>query len=129
VVCVCVLYMSVCQELRWGGGVSCVARVCMPRAKLGCVVVLSLPLLQALRAIGEGATAATNQNLWIRQRYGKLYENFRPEVTWWRLLLIFRKFLLAWATIMFNGNAMFQVGVVACSGCEVWVRCGLFRGW
>jgi hypothetical protein len=67
------------------------------------------PFAQTLRAIGEGTTASSNPNLWIRQRYGKLYENFRPEVTWWRLLLIFRKFLLAWATIMFNGNAMFQV--------------------
>ena len=65
--------------------------------------------LQSLRAIGEGSTHATNPNLWVRQRYGKLYENFRPEVSWWRLLLILRKFLLAWATIMFNGNAMFQV--------------------
>jgi hypothetical protein len=65
--------------------------------------------MQSLRAIGEGATHATNPNLWVRQRYGKLYENFRPETSWWRMLLIFRKFLLAWATIMFNGNAMFQV--------------------
>jgi hypothetical protein len=71
-----------------------------------CVVVVCD--LQALRAVGEGADSS-NPNLWIRQRYGKLYENFRPDVTWWRLLLIFRKFLLAWATIMFNGNAMFQV--------------------
>ncbi len=64
---------------------------------------------QQLKVKGEGMTLASNPNLWVRRRYGKLYEDFRPEAAWWRMVLMTRKFMLAWATIMFNDNPTFQV--------------------
>jgi hypothetical protein len=45
---------------------------------------------QILRQKGEGETALTNPYLHLRRRYGKLYSDYKPEVSWWRLVLFFR---------------------------------------
>lgn len=69
----------------------------------------SIRVDQRLRAKGVGDTDRTNPNLWIRRRYRKLYEDFRPDVYGWRLLLIARKAALAVVSIMFHGNPTLQV--------------------
>lgn len=64
--------------------------------------------------------------MWVRKRYRKLYEDFKPETAAWRLVLIVRKLLIAWASIMFNAYPMFQVRVYVLVGCVcVWVVCVL----
>ena len=45
---------------------------------------------QLLRQKGEGDTALTNPYLFLRRRYGKLYSDFKPEYSYWKLVLFFR---------------------------------------
>ena len=66
---------------------------------------------QNLRAKGEGNNPYQNPVFRIRLRYKKLYENFRPELYFWRLTLMARKFLLAGTTLFFNNSPMFQASV------------------
>lgn len=66
---------------------------------------------QALRARGEGDNFLTNPNYATRLRFRKLYEDFRPGVAGWRMVLIARKLLFAIATIMFNANPLLQACV------------------
>ena len=64
---------------------------------------------QEMKARGEGNSEVTNPNLWVRRRFRKLYEDFKPETAAWRMVLMARKLFLAWASIMFNEYPMFQV--------------------
>ncbi len=64
---------------------------------------------QVLRAKGEGETSLTNPNIQIRRRFRKLYEDYKPEHRYWKLVLIARKLGLAIIGIMLAGNAALQV--------------------
>ena len=64
---------------------------------------------QALRKRCEGETAMTNPNISVRRRFRKLYEDFKPEYKYWKLVLIARKLALAIVGILLAGNAALQV--------------------
>jgi hypothetical protein len=46
---------------------------------------------QVLRAADAGGTVATNPDFHVRRRYGELYTAFRPELSWYILVLLIRK--------------------------------------
>ena len=64
---------------------------------------------QQLRAKGEGETTLTNPHISVRRRYRKLYEDYKPEFKYWRLVLILRKLCLAIIGILMTGNPELQV--------------------
>jgi hypothetical protein len=66
---------------------------------------------QSLRAVGLGFSEASNPYFNVRKRYQKLYVDFRPAYTHWRLVLLLRKLLLVFTAIMFNQFAMFQAAL------------------
>ena len=41
-----------------------------------------------------------NRDFKIRRRYAKLYQDYRSEYHWWRLILLMRKLLLVIITVM-----------------------------
>ncbi len=45
---------------------------------------------QVLKQRGEGESPLTNPYLHLRRRYGKLYSDYKPELSWWRLILFLR---------------------------------------
>ena len=55
---------------------------------------------QQLRAKGEGETTMTNPNISVRRRFRKLYEDFKPQYKFWKLILIARKLCLAMIGIL-----------------------------
>ena len=59
---------------------------------------------QQLRVKGEGETALTNPHISVRRRFRKLYEDYKPEYKYWKLVLIARKMLLALTGIPMYGN-------------------------
>jgi hypothetical protein len=63
---------------------------------------------QELRSRGTGNSRATNPYFHIRQRFQKLYGVFRPDFTYWRLVLTLRKFGIAAVAIMFTSAPGFQ---------------------
>ena len=64
---------------------------------------------QVLRERGEGETSLTNPNISVRRRFRKLYEDFKPQYKYWKLVLISRKLCLAIIGILLSGNAALQV--------------------
>ena len=64
---------------------------------------------QELRARGEGDIPANNPNIRVRHKFRKLYEDFKPSLSFWKLVLIARKFGIAVTAIMLTGNPMLQV--------------------
>ncbi len=69
---------------------------------------------QSLRAIGLGYSAASNPYFRARQRFQKLYVDFRTNYVHWRLVLLLRKLLLVLVAVMFNQYPMFQAAL-SCS--------------
>jgi hypothetical protein len=69
---------------------------------------------QYLRAKGVGTNRATNPDCYdMRKRYSKLYFQFKPRFApYWILLLITRKFWVAFAALMFRGSPSFQLAVI-----------------
>ena len=69
---------------------------------------------QYLRAYDVGYTRKTNPDCYdMRKRYNKLYYQFKPRfASFWILLLLIRKFWVAFAFILFRGNAAFQLAVI-----------------
>jgi hypothetical protein len=68
---------------------------------------------QLLRANDTGMTRKTNPNCYdFRKRYHKLYYMFKPDFTWWVLVILLRKFLLSIITIIFRKNALFQMATM-----------------
>jgi hypothetical protein len=69
---------------------------------------------QYLRAHGVGEKRATNPETYdLRKRYAKLYYQFRPRFcTFWILVLLARKFWIAFAALLFRGNPTFQMAVI-----------------
>ena len=49
---------------------------------------------QELKLQGLGNSASSNPHFHLRRRFQKLYSVFEPTKTWWRLVLMARKFLL-----------------------------------
>ena len=65
---------------------------------------------QLLRAKGVGDDKLTNPNAFaFRERWGRLYYQFRPDLTLWILVIILRKFCIAATFILFNRQASFQL--------------------
>ena len=64
---------------------------------------------QRLRELGEGETALTNPNLYVRRRFRKLYEDYKPQFSYWKLVLMTRKLALACVAILLSKNAHMQV--------------------
>ena len=75
---------------------------------------------QELRARGEGDIPANNPNIRVRHKFRKLYEDFKPSLSFWKLVLIARKFGIAVTAIMLTGNPMLQV-------CDYFVYCLMVR--
>jgi len=69
---------------------------------------------QYLRAYEVGYVRKTNPDCYdMRKRYSKLYYQFKPRYsTFWILVLLMRKFWIAFAFILFRGNPSFQLAVV-----------------
>ena len=64
---------------------------------------------------GLGDSAATNADYWIRRRYSRLYIDYKPQVHWWRLVLIVRKGCIVTVSVLFSHNPTFQAAaVLAC---------------
>ena len=58
-----------------------------------------------------GFTTKTNPYFKTRQRFQKLYVDFRVPRVWWRLVLLGRKLLLVFTSIMFRLHPMFQAAL------------------
>ena len=68
---------------------------------------------QYLRAAGIGDTRGTNPDAYtVRKRFHKLYYHFNPEQTYWIVVIIMRKFSIAFASLMFQGNPTFQLALI-----------------
>ena len=69
---------------------------------------------QKLRAIAAGDTKSDNPQLFVRQRFQKLYNDFRPEFFYWRLVNIARKLSLVLCSTFFSRDPMLQASVAVC---------------
>ncbi len=68
---------------------------------------------QLLRAKGLGNSRSTNPNAYdVRKRLHKMYYQFRPATFYWSLVVILRKFFIAFTSLMFNKQPAFQLAVV-----------------
>ena len=82
---------------------------------------------QLLRAQGTGTDRLTNPRGYsVRKRYSKLYYHFQPDYWYWILIVIARKFFIAFTSLMFNKNPAFQLSIAllvmfACYAAQV--RC------
>ena len=75
---------------------------------------------QLLRAMDLGETRETNPDAYeIRKRYHKMYYEFKPGKVYWKVYVIARKFLIAFAGLMFRANVTFQLAFI----CLVLVIC------
>ena len=67
---------------------------------------------QLLLAQNKGETRLTNPHAYhVRKRYHKLYYHFRPDYYYWILVVIARKFLIAFTALMFTKNPAFQLSI------------------
>jgi hypothetical protein len=79
-------------------------------SEFGCdTPVCVLLTVQDLRAQALGYTAASNPYYHIRRRFQKLYSDFKPNKSYWRLILIMRKLCLAGCTTLLKKFPAFQV--------------------
>lgn len=62
---------------------------------------------QELRKVGEGDSPGQNPFFAIRHRFSKLYQDFKPECSFWRICLIIRKLCLVLITL-FAHDPLFQ---------------------
>ena len=69
----------------------------------------AIHLDQEMRARGEGETSLTNPHIHVRRRFRKLYEDYKPQFKYWRLVLIGRKFCLALVGVVLAKNPTLQV--------------------
>ncbi len=77
---------------------------------------------QLLRSKGQGETSLTNPSIHIRRRYRKLYEDYKPQFAYWKLVLIARKLVLAVTGIVLAGNASLQVSALCCNPAAAWAK-------
>ncbi len=66
---------------------------------------------QTMRERGQGATALTNPNLATRNRYRKLYEDYKPQLVFWKLVLLARKLSFALVVVLLNSHNEAQAGL------------------
>ena len=67
---------------------------------------------QLLRAMRRGNTRLDNPNAYgTRKALHKLYYAFRPEYWFWVLIIIGRKFCIAFVALIFSRQAVFQLAV------------------
>ena len=66
---------------------------------------------QALRARGEGDSELTNPHIRVRRRFRKLYEDYRPQLFAWKLVLLTRKLLFAMVVVLLNSDVLTQVAL------------------
>jgi hypothetical protein len=64
---------------------------------------------QRLRQRGEGDSIMTNPHIRVRQRYRKLYEDYKPQHMHWKLVLLARKCVFAVIVVLLRGNIRAQV--------------------
>jgi len=69
---------------------------------------------QYLRAHGIGELRATNPDCYdVRKRYSKIYYQFKPRfATFWILVLLARKFWIAFASLIFRGAPSYQLAII-----------------
>jgi hypothetical protein len=68
-------------------------------------------LLRALE-LGDHIDTSRKEVLQIRNQYHKIYYHFKPGKTYWIEYIIFRKFMIAFAGLMFRGNPGFQLAII-----------------
>ncbi len=64
---------------------------------------------QLLRVRGEGESSLTNPNIHVRRRFRKLYEDYKPNTRYWKMVLLGRKLALAVVGILLQGKPVLQV--------------------
>ena len=64
---------------------------------------------QRFKQQGEGDTALTNPHFQVRQRYRKLYEDYKPEFMYWKLVLLVRKMVFAAIAVLLDHHIDTQV--------------------
>lgn len=69
------------------------------------------PASQGLRRQALGNSVASNPFYFVRRRFQKLYSDFKPNMKYWRLLLLIRKLCLAFTTVLFIKWPIFQGAV------------------
>ncbi len=67
---------------------------------------------QRLRMKGEGESSLTNPDIRVRRRYRKLYEDYKPQFMYWKLVLLARKLALASIGILLTRNPELQVSLL-----------------
>jgi hypothetical protein len=58
---------------------------------------------QRLRERGEGDSQLTNPHFRFRRRYRKVYEDYRPALAYWKVVVLFRKLSLGLVVVLASG--------------------------
>ncbi len=58
---------------------------------------------QQLRERGEGDSPLTNPHFRFRRRFRKVYEDYRPQRAYWKVVLLMRKLSLALIVVLADG--------------------------
>ena len=66
---------------------------------------------QILRAHDKGNSRFSNPYYHFRRRYQRLYNLFRPGKWYWVLMILLRKFLIAFTSLMFNTSPTYQLSM------------------
>jgi len=68
---------------------------------------------QVLRAMGLGydRNSSSDDVLRVRTQFHKLYYAFRPDTYYWMLVIVVRKFSIAFCSLMFSRNPAFQLAM------------------
>ena len=93
-----------------------------------CVYVLGFPLFvhcvikknrhiimedQLLRAHDLGSVQAENKfAFWVRQRYSRMYYQFKPDKVHWIIVILWRKFMIVLIGGLLRNNASFQLAIM-----------------
>ena len=68
---------------------------------------------QLLRAHDLGAVEAENPfAFWVRQRYSRMYYQFKPTKVNWIRVILWRKFMLVFIGILLRNNPSFQLAIM-----------------
>jgi hypothetical protein len=69
---------------------------------------------QELRERGEGNSPLTNPHFHFRRRFRKVYEDYRPAVAYWKVVVLLRKLSLGLVVMLAIGY------VLLCGACTRW---------
>ena len=64
---------------------------------------------QVLRAHGRGMHPLSNTNYEFRQRFSRLYYQYKPTCYWWIIVIVLRKFAICFAGVALRNSATFQL--------------------